>query len=396
MLKILVFAQLVLVTTDLYAAEDMDPDLQIHGFIAQGIIKVDGSNFVNDDGELSAELTEVGLNVSYQLNSLFRLTGQVTYLEGGNRYNEGIRLDYALLDWSVYHTDHWQINLYTGRFKNYHWLYSGTRDVPFTRPSIILPQSMYHDGFRDTAIGGDGGDLKISYSSDIAGDFDFNLSSGTIPLSKAHTQLLFSERALGKLNHLEGLQASLYWQPAFSSWRFGVAFLETGFAYTAAEEGDITLDTTIKLQHVSVNALYEGEKWELAVEAFQGRVNLNGFYFDGYHQEKLGEGYYAQFRYKIANSLTLLARSEKFYADNKDKNGQHLAQMTGGLVPSYFGYQHDITLGLTYDIVENVGVQFEYHHVEGAARLTPMIFPNVALNNSKYWNLWAIQLMYWF
>jgi len=396
MLKILVCAQLLMLTTDLCAEEEIDPDLQIHGFIAQGIVKADGSNFVNDDGELSIELTEVGLNGSYQLTSSVRLTGQVTYLEGGNRYNDGIRIDYALLDWSVYHTDNWQINLYAGRFKNYHWLYSGTRNVPFTRPSIILPQSMYHDGFRDTALGGNGGDLKISYSSDTSGNFDFNLSSGAIPLSKAQTQLVFSELALGRLKHLDGLQTSLYWQPAFSSWRFGLAFLDTSFEYVAAEEGDIFLDATLKLQHSTVNALYEGEKWEFAVEAFQGRINLKGFYLDSYHQEKPGQGYYAQFRYKIENSLTLLARYEKYYADKEDKNGQNLQQTTGGLVPSYFGYQHDITLGFSYDIAEAFRLQFEYHNFEGVARLTPVAAPNVALNNSKHWNLWAIQLMYWF
>ena len=140
-----------------------EQNFQLHGFISQGLIDVDGSNFVNDDESLSAELTELGLNGSYQLNSTLRLTGQIVYLDGGNRYAKGSRVDYALLDWSVYDSSSWQANVYLGRFKNNHWLYSSSRDVPFARPSIILPQSVYFDGFRDIAVGGDGV-ASVSYT----------------------------------------------------------------------------------------------------------------------------------------------------------------------------------------------------------------------------------------
>ena len=224
-------------------AQTTNHDSCIHGFIAQGLINVDGSDFVNNDGDLSAELTEVGLNGSYQLNSLFRLTSQVVYLDGGNRYDEGFRVDYALLDWSLYQAETWEVNVYLGRFKNNHWLYSGKRDVPFTRPSIILPQSIYFDGFRDIAVGADGAVLKISHSSDLLGDFDFNVSSGTTTISKEQTQILYSEQALGQMSNSHDVQTSLYWQPAGSSWRFGLALLDADFGYEAQEQGDRFFET---------------------------------------------------------------------------------------------------------------------------------------------------------
>lgn len=394
--KISLLVVLNLLMFDALADQDISHDFQVHGFIAQGLIDVDGSDFVNDSGDISTELTEIGLNASYQLNSQLRITGQVVYLEGGNRYDNGTRVDYALIDWSAFQNENWQVNLYLGRFKNYHWLYSGTRDVPFTRPSIILPQSMYFDGFRDIAVGGDGGNFKVSHSSDDLGDFDFNLSSGTTNLSKEQTQLLLSELALGQFKQLSDVQTSFYWQPVYSSWRFGLSFLDSKFEYIAAQEGDNFLDADLRLQRSIINALYEGEKWEFAVEAFQERFIFDGFYFDGYHQDKLGLGYYAQSRYKIDNKFTLLARYEKFYADKNDKNGQELEESTGGLVPSYFGYQHDITFGLSYDIAQTFRLQFEFHHFQGTARLTPVVFPNLELNDNENWSLWAVQLMYWF
>jgi len=34
--------------------------------------------------------------------------------------------------------------------------------------------------------------------------------------------------------------------------------------------------------------------------------------------------------------------------------------------------------------------------MRGAARLTPIVLPNTQLNNSEHWQMWAVQLMYWF
>lgn len=371
-------------------------DFQVHGFAAQGIIDVNGSNFVNDDEKISTELTEIGLNASYKLSPYLRLAGQVVYLDGGNRYDDGVRVDYALLDWSVYNSQNWQINLYLGRYKNYHWLYSSTRDIPFARPSIVLPQSVYFDGFRDISMGADGGAMKISYSSDSSGDFDFNLSSGSSSISKDQTKVILSEFALGDLKHTYDLQSSLYWQPALSSWRFGIALLDSEFKYESVSQGDMFVDGTIILQRAIANVLYEGESWEFSGEIVQERFMLEDFYFQGFHQDNLGLGGYVQTRYKVNPGVTLLARYERVYANKDDKNGQDLEENTGGLVPSYFGYQHDATLGLSYDFSDNLRLQFEYHYIQGTARLAPVVLPNPQVNDSENWQLWAMHLMYWF
>lgn len=378
------------------AQELVQHNWQLHGFIAQGLIDVNGSDFVNDNGSLSSELTEIGINASYNLNSNFRLAGQVVYLDGGNRYNDGSRVDYALIDWSAFNDEFWQVNLYLGRYKNSHWLYSSTRDVPFTRPSIILPQSVYFDGFRDIAVGADGVAMKVTHSSDLYGDLDFNISTGTSHITQEQTQIVLGDSASGTMKQTADIQSSLYWQPFVSPWRFGIALLDSDFEYYAAEQGDLFKDACITLQRVIANALFEGEKWEFSAELFQERFVFDGFYYDQFHQDKKGQGYYAQSRYKMNDDLTLLLRYERFYADKDDRNGQELENVTGGYIKHYFAYQHDITLGFSYDIVDNFRLQVEYHSVQGTARLTPVVFPNTEINNSEYWHLWAMQFMYWF
>ncbi len=374
----------------------VEQDFQFHGFIAQGLIDVDGSNFVNDDGSISPKLTELGINASYQLSSNLRLAGQVVYLNGGNRYAEGVRVDYALLDWSVYESQNWQANIYLGRYKNNHWLYSSSRDIPFARPSIILPQSVYFDGFRDVAVGGDGAAIKISHSNDSYGNFDFNFSYGTSPISDKQAEMILSKFAQGTTKQDSDIQASIYWQPVFSPWRFGMSYLDSKFSYQANNEADVFFDGDFTFQFITMNALYEGENWEFSGEMYQEVFAVEGFYHPLYFTEPVGQGMYVQSRYKVNKRLTLLARYERFYNDKKDKNGRKLEEESGGLIPAYFAYHRDATIGLSYDFSSDLRLRLEYHWFQGTARLTPVVLPNPQMNDSKNWQLWAIQLMYWF
>ncbi len=373
-----------------------EQNFQLHGFISQGLIDVDGSNFVNDDESLSAELTELGLNGSYQLSSNLRLTGQIVYLDGGNRYAKGIRVDYALLDWSVYDKSNWQANIYLGRFKNNHWLYSSSRDVPFARPSIILPQSVYYDAFRDIAVGGDGVALKLSHSDDDYGNFDFNFSYGASSISDEQAEMILSNLATGKAKQDYDLQTSLYWQPAFSSWRFGVSLLDSVFNYESNDDFDSFYDGDFTFQFYTMNALYEGENWEFSGEVYQTRFVTEGFYHPQYERDPVSQGFYLQSRYKLNNKLTLLARYERFYNDKNDKDGTELEKSSEGRIPAYFGFHRDTTVGLSYDFSSDVSLRLEYHWFQGAGRLTPVVIPSPQINDSKNWQLWAAQLMYWF
>jgi len=395
-MKKLLFVSVItsyLIAVNVNAAEQ---DFQFHGFIAQGLIDVNGSDLVNDDSALSPKLTEIGLNGSYQLSDNLRLAGQVVYLNGGNRYEEGIRVDYALLDWSAYDSLNWQTNLYFGRFKNNHWLYSSSRDIPFARPSIILPQSIYFDGFRDFAIGADGAAIKIRHHNDDFGNFDFNFTYGTSPVSDKQTELLLSDFAQGKAKQDSDMQVSLYWQPSFSAWKFGTSYLDSDFSYQRNDSDDMFFDADFSFQSYTLNALYEGEYWEFSSEVSQSNFRTKGFYLPQYDQTPISQGIYVQSRYKVTNELTLLARYEHFYNDKSDKKGKKLTEQTDGKIPAYFGYHRDTTFGLSYELTNNLRLRFEYHWVEGAGRLSSLVMPKPDVNDKSNWQLWAIQLMYWF
>lgn len=370
-------------------------DWQVHGFLAQGVINVDGSDFVNDDKTLSAELTEVGINGSFQSFDNLRFTGQAVYLNGGNRYTNGLRVDYLLADWSFITNEKWQANLYLGRFKNYHWLYSSTRDVPMTRPSIVLPQSVYFDGTRDMSVGGDGAALSVKYFSESWGDFDFNISSGVSPISAEQTDLIMGRYSKGDLEHNEDLQASIYWQPSFSNWRFGIAVTDAEFTYEKKGQSFFS-DGTINLNRLYANGEYQADNWTVSLELLQETMELNGVLYSSFERKTTGQGGFVQGEYQLNSQVKLLGRYEHYFSNKDDQHGRKLNKDSYGLVPNYFGYQHDAVFGITYSLLSNLQLQFEHHWIKGTARLTPVILPDPSVNDNKYWQITAAQLIYWF
>ena len=376
------------------SGEVQSTDFQFHGFLSQGLIAVDGSDFVSDEQSMSPELTELGINASYQLSNSFRVAGQVAYLNGGNRYNEGVRIDYLLLDWDLYSGEQWSTNIYIGRFKNFHWLYSATRDVPMTRPSIILPQSVYFDATRDMSVGGDGVAIKSTYSSEALGDFDFNISSGRSPTSREQTHIIMGRFSQGGLSHDEDLQASIYYHPSFSNWRFGIALTDAEFTYTAGDK-DNFVDGALSLTRYYANAEYQGEHWTLSAELVQEKIALSDVLFPGFKRDSVGQGGYFQSQYRLNHRVQLLARYEHYWANKDDKNGSQLEASIGG-APHYFGYQRDFTAGLSIELSQNLKLQLEQHWIKGTARLTPVVIPDPTVNTNEYWQISSLQLTYWF
>ncbi|MCF2950303.1 TonB-dependent receptor [Paraglaciecola aquimarina] len=376
------------------SGQGFSDSLKVHGFVSQGIVQAVDSNFVDDDEDVSFKLTEVGLNASYRINNNLRVAGQGVYLNGGNRYPEGLRIDYLFLDWQLLNSPNWKVKAQIGRNKNYHWLYSSTRDVPHTRPSIVLPQSLYFDAFRDVALGVDGLVLIATTDNDF-GEWDVNFSIGKSKISKQEQQNLLGKSVIGELNHEIDKQFSLYWRPKLSNMQWGISILDADFKYDQAL-GDTFFDGDETSQRVMFNMLYQGEKWEFASEIMKERVIVNNLLFPGYKSDATGEGGYLQSRFFATPDVTLMARLDLYDRDRKDRQGSQIELLSGGMVPGYFGYMDQATVGASWLFSKNIQIQAEYHRVKGTSRLAPFFTPDLIANDSKYWSMWAVQLMYWF
>ncbi|BBI52349.1 hypothetical protein HORIV_47700 [Vreelandella olivaria] len=133
--------------------------LQVHGFLSQALIITDDNNFFGhssrDEGSL--EFTEVGLNASLRPHQDVLVAAQVlSRRAGGESSDAEAKLDYGLIDYQMISNQQRNFGVQLGRIKNPFGFYNQTRDVAFTRPSILLPQSIYFDRTRSMALTGDG------------------------------------------------------------------------------------------------------------------------------------------------------------------------------------------------------------------------------------------------
>lgn len=393
-MKNVMFRPLIIALLALSVQAIQAEEVTWHGFAAQGVIQSADSNFVNDDGAISFDLTEVGLNTSYRISSKLRVSAQGVYINGGNRYDEGARIDYLFLDYQLLNSNNWQLNVHLGRYKNYHWLYSATRDVPHTMPTNVLPQSTYFDAFRDISLGSDGISMAAQ-NLNTFGEWDFRWSYGKSHISQRQTANLLSDFATGRLTHDYDTQMSMTFRPLGSGTSIGLSVLDTDFSY-AAGEGDLFIDGTANLQRIMLSLSFSGEYWEVNGEILRERSIYRDLVLEGITNDTFSEGAYVQGRYFVTPTFTLLARADIFDLDVKDRSGIERETNSGGNIPRYFGYMDQATVAAAWDFSSNWRVRAEYHRVKGRARLAPVFVVDMVTNDSKYWDIWAVQVIYWF
>ncbi|WP_218354372.1 hypothetical protein [Alteromonas lipotrueiana] len=365
-----------------------------HGYVSQGITQSIDSNFITDNNNITTELTEIGVNARFQLNPSLALVGQANYLDGGNRYEKGGRIDYLFLDWKLPSVYKWNTHLNIGRFKNRHWLYSATRDVPHTRATAVLPQSVYFDGFRDITLGSDGALLQSIRSGDT-GTWEVNWSYGRSPLNQGETGAFLGEGAQGHALQDFVHQFSVYYQPPSLNWRVGASWLNSDFSYEAAPV-DNFVDGDTNVSRLMLSAIYFSEFWEISSELLrEDRVDSGGYAL-GFRNKRVSEGGYVQARYLFTPRISALVSYDTYTLDRDDPDGLRLNQISEGLIPAHYGFADTLAVGFRWDLAPNWRLQGEHHWVEGGARATSLILPQHTTKTAEHWRMWSVQLMYWF
>ncbi|HNI72525.1 MAG TPA: hypothetical protein PLX65_03220, partial [Accumulibacter sp.] len=132
------------------AIDLLDGDVQLHGFLMQSLVSTSDNNFLGKtDDRLGTDFREFGINSSWRLTSELQLSaGMLSHRAGGTDHGH-LRLDYGLADWTTHSSESGRAGIRLGRVKAAYGLYNTTRDVPFTRPGIILPQSIYFERTRN-------------------------------------------------------------------------------------------------------------------------------------------------------------------------------------------------------------------------------------------------------
>lgn len=395
---------------DRFRNNELPGDFQIHGFASQAYIATSDNNvFGHSDNGGSFGLTEAGLNASARPLPRLQISAQVVSRRAGEGVSGMPRLDYAILDYRLYSHEANQFGIRVGRLKNPFGFYNETRDVAHTRPSILLPQSIYFDRTRNLGLSGDSVQLYGDTAIGNLGTFSsqFGVWFPIVSDKDTETALLGILNPVGHLTREPSYIGRGIFETFDKRLRLGISgiWLNAGYDPRYQNPVEVLGPGALQFTPIYFSAQYNAEKWTLTAEyamrhfkydssfgqSVAARV-LNG-------QDFFGESYYIQGEYRFTPKWEGFLRYDALFANRDDRNGkdfvEFIKEQTGLERPAHSRFAKDITVGLRLNITPQFMLRGEYHYVNGTGWLSRL--DNKDSNNTEqYWHLFAIQAAYRF
>ncbi len=369
-------------------AMELTDDIQLHGFLTQGyFLTSDNRLFGTSDRGGSFDYTEAGLTGSWTPNADLRFAAQVLFRRAGEGHENDIELDFGLLDYTILSTVDYRLGVRLGRFKIPFGLYNDTRDVLFTRPTILLPQSIYDDTTRDLALSADGGLIYSEYRNGW-GNLSLELGMGIPRGGSLDTELAilgfnFPGNTFSDLSYIGRLSYDLddgKYRMAISS-----AWVDTRYDPKLFPPDDLLAGKDI-FTPIILSVQYNEERWSLTAEYAIRPIKDTGF-GEGFDRSIIGESYYLQGEYRFNKDWQTIVRYDAKYIDRNDKSGEKYQAETG--YPAYFQYAKTWTFGLRYYVNPSFLIAAEYNFVNGTAWLPYQDNPNFE-DWKQRWNIFSI------
>jgi len=356
---------------------------KIAGFASQGYTRTSDNNFYGNSEKKSGSfsLRELGLNVSSNLSRSIFSSAQVLARNTEQNEDDGITLDYALIDYSRPISSEQTYGIRIGRIKNPTGFYNETRDVPFTRSGVILPQSIYFDRTRDLSLSADGFHIygeshQLSHTTEI-----------TIGMGKPRTEKkaiatsLLGPSAMGLLDSKVGYLWNVLFNKNAYTLTYSGAFLQLDYREDANEGKVQFLLNVLSFQ-------YDAEHWAITAEYADRRFDFENLGAFLPFEELNGESYYLQVTSIITSSFNFFLRYDVLYQNRKDRTGVKIATLTRGATPAHTQFAKDWTVGLRWDINRIWMLRLEHHWINGTAWLPNQNNPDSTLTK-KDWRMLA-------
>lgn len=369
--------------------------LQVHGFLSQGYIKTTKNNFFghsNNTGSL--DFREVGLTASLRPLPKLQFSGQLLHRRAGEGSEGGIHIDFGFLDYNFINTPLIELGVRLGRMKNPFGFYNDTRDVPFTRPSVLLPQSIYFDRTRNLALASDGAQLY--------GESRTNWGNITAQFGTAFPQVDDRDTETSIFGHTVPVQGDLKSRLSYigrilyelpnGRLRLALSSAQLNVGYDPSQN-DIFDSGSFKFSPLILSAQYNAEHWSITSEYALRYSRRHGFGNPRLDRSVTGESFYLQGSYRFLSNWEAVLRYDLLFANRKDRRGKKFAAASD--YPAHSQYARDLTVGLRWNITPAIMLSTEYHRVNGTAWLSPLDNPDIS-STSKNWNLFAAQISYRF
>lgn len=388
-------------------AVDLEKSLQIHGFASQGYLYSSDNNFLAQSASGSYEFTDLGLNLNWAIFDRLRAGGQIFYRNLGDYSEDKPVIDWALLD---YQPVNWA-GIRLGKIKMPHGLYNENRDNDFLQPTIFLPQSIYDESRRDTALAYTGAGLYGNLQTGPWGDIDYHFFSGEtsypedsiLAQSTKNSILeniarnnsrrtsnpalynpLIPDTFLSQERENEKLYGgAMVFNSSLTDLRLGLTVLHSENAVYVNGQSTPLIESTVHSKFV-ISLEYVWQDWLFVTEygesdrttTFAGLETMNG----------PSQSWYAMICYSPFEKWTFSALYDEFYRLKNDKDGETRPQ-----VEPYMGWRKDSGLAVRYDINDHLNIKAEYHYIDGGGLQLGILNPEGV---DRYWDYIAAKLSY--
>ncbi|MCK2184061.1 hypothetical protein MYL53_08610 [Halomonas sp. YJPS3-2] len=367
--------------------------LQLHGFLSQALVITDDNDFFgpSSDGGGSLKFTELGANVSLRPHEDVLIAAQVlSRRAGGDSSDARPKLDYGLIDYQLQSNQQRTIGVQLGRFKNPFGFYNQTRDVAFTRPGILLPQSIYFDRTRSLALSGDGVSTYLEERLP-QGTLRAQVGVGRVQAGDDLRETLRLDRVDGDLDPDNSAIAQLRYE--YDGGRIVTAL---SHAYAKAHfdsQQDGLSDGDFFFRPWVLSMQYNAELWSLTAEYALRRSGLKGFNDPRFNFDVTGESWYLQYQRRFLDDWQWLVRYDSLTANRDDPTGDDYAASGAG--PDHSQFARDWTFGLQWTPTPRVMLAGEYHYIDGTGWLPVQDNPDPS-ETDRYWNMLLFQVAFRF
>lgn len=342
----------------------------LNGYINITRIHTTGSEFYTD-GYL-----DLALRFNYRFNNKLFFATQVL---SRNKYNssfndiftENLNLDYFLLNFTPYQNNRNVHNFQIGKIKVPIGFYNESRDVPFTRPSPILPDSVYSFKLRKLFLSADGGMYKYSrYNNKYNIEFTYGLG---YPTTDEYFISNFFPTLLGIIEVEPELSQNITLALSTNNLRHRLKY-----SYVKSTVKSTNLPTELDMNYSLYSYQYNRNKFSWTSELGITDLEIkNGI-------DSVVTGWYTQLEYFLTPKLSALIRYEDLTVD-LDTN-----IMRGE------GYDSRV-LNLKYSLMEDVNLNLYFSNNDGLFPLMPLdLDTGQPLKIQDKWNLYMISMDYKF
>jgi len=377
-----------LVANGVAPAFEVGPGIQVHGFLTQGYFNTTDNRVYGDSQDGSFDFREIGINASWRASPSVMLAGQLLSRLAGDLDDGSPTVDYALVDWSLMDTERYAFGTMFGRIKNTLGFYNDTRDVAFTRPSIVLPQQVYFDNVRNLLLSADGVKVYGRFYNDW-GNVNIDAAAGKANVDE-NVEISFMGMDFGGTLDSEDLAfvARAEYESPSGAWRAAISGAKAKLGFDRAPTDPVG-NGRIDFLYWIASLQYNAERWSLTAEYMEEPAEFTNFgpLLDG--QDSTPQGYYLQGSYLIRNDLEWIVRYTEGFFDKNDRDGTKNSAATGGLIPPYNFFRKDWLVGLRWDVTPNFMLRAEYQWTHGTWSLSRRENPNPA-ETVEDWEMFSL------